>query len=286
MKRLVPIAAIFAFIASPGWAEPQRIVTVGSAVSETVAALGAESELVAVDSTSVYPPMIEKLPKIGYLRALSAEGVLSLRPTLVLLSADAGPRAAVAQLKSASIQVVAMPDGHSPATVTETVRRVATALGRVEAGESLAKRIEGEFAALSAALAKRKSSPKVLFILATSSGGLMASGTNTAASSIVELAGGGQAVTGYEGYKPISTEAAIAAEPDFILLPSHGVQTMGGGDAAKKIPQIALTKAGRLGHVVVMDSTFLLGFGPRTAQAAADLARRLHPGLALPDFAK
>ncbi len=285
MKRYFLIAALAALCASPVQAEPQRIVTVGSAVSEAVVVLGAEAELVAVDSTSVYPPALEKLPKIGYLRALSAEGVLSLRPTLVLITADAGPRAAVAQLKSASIPVVAMPDGHSPATVSETLRRVGTALGRAVAGERLAKRIEGEFAALAAALGKRKSSPKVLFILATSSGGLMAGGVNTAASSIIELAGGASAVTAYEGYKPLSAEAAVAAEPDFILLPSHGVASMGGADAAKAVPQIALTKAGRSGRVIVMDSTFLLGFGPRTARAAADLARRIHPGLALPDFA-
>jgi iron complex transport system substrate-binding protein len=117
-------AALVLLPAALGAAKPARIVAIGPAVSETVAALGAADSLVAVDSSSVYPPALRGLPQVGYMRALSAEGVLSLNPGVLLISADAGPPAALKQLRGTGLPVVVMPDGHSPATVMESVRRV------------------------------------------------------------------------------------------------------------------------------------------------------------------
>jgi iron complex transport system substrate-binding protein len=113
----------------------------------------------------------------------------------------------------------------------------------------------------------------------------MAAGRDTAAASIIALAGGALATDSYAGYKAITAEGAVASGPELILLPSHGVANMGGLDKAKAVPQIALTPAGRNGRVIVMETVYLLGFGPRTPRAAADLARQLHPGLVLPSFA-
>jgi iron complex transport system substrate-binding protein len=278
-------AALVLLPAALGAAKPARIVAIGPAVSETVAALGAADSLVAVDSSSVYPPALRGLPQVGYMRALSAEGVLSLNPGVLLISADAGPPAALKQLRGTGLPVVVMPDGHSPATVMESVRRVGAAIGAPDAAEALARRIGEEFAALERALQARTATPRVLFVLANTADSLMAAGRDTAAAAIIALAGGTLATDGHAGYKPVTAEGAVASRPDVILLPSHGVAAMGGLDRALKAPQIALTPAGRSGRVVVMETTYLLGFGPRAPRAAAELARALHPGLALPDWA-
>ncbi|MCC6468850.1 MAG: ABC transporter substrate-binding protein [Alphaproteobacteria bacterium] len=281
--RAALLAAALAFGAgAAASAEVERIVAIGPAVSETVAALGAADRLVAVDSSSQYPPRLRGLPQVGYMRSLSAEGVLSLRPGVLLITADAGPPAALAQLRGTGLPVVVMPQGHSPATVLESIRIVGDAIGRPVDGRDLAQKVDAEFAALARALAARNDTPRVLFVLANTADSLMAAGRETAAESIIALAGGKLAIDGYAGYKPITAEAAVASAPDVILLPSHGVDAMGGLDKALKVPQIALTPAGRSGRVVVMEMAYLLGFGPRAPQAAADLARRLHPGLALP----
>jgi iron complex transport system substrate-binding protein len=283
-----PVALAAALVLLPwaaGTAEPGRIVAIGPAVSETVAALGATDSLVAVDNSSVYPPALRSLPQVGYMRSLSAEGVLSLKPALLLISADAGPPAALKQLRDAGLPVVIMPEGHSPATVIGSIRRVGEAIAEPRQADALAQRVGEEFAALERALSARKETPRVLFVLANTADSLMAAGRETAADSIIRLAGGRLATDSYTGYKSITAEGAVASRPDVILLPSHGVAAMGGIDKALKVPQIALTPAGRSGRVVVMETAYLLGFGPRAPRAAADLARRLHPDLALPDWA-
>jgi iron complex transport system substrate-binding protein len=266
-------------------AEPGRVVAIGPAVSETVVALGATDSLVAVDSSSIYPAALRNLPQVGYMRSLSAEGVLSLKPGVLLISADAGPPAALTQLRGTGLPVVIMPEGHSPATVMESIRRVGKAIAQPGQADALAKRVGEEFAALDQALRARKETPRVLFVLANTADSLMAAGRDTAAASIIALAGGVLATDSYTGYKPVTAEGAVASAPDVILLPSHGVDTMGGLEKAMKAPQIALTPAGRAGRVIVMETTYLLGFGPRAPRAASDLVRQLHPGLPLPDWA-
>lgn len=287
-RRALTVAAALCLAASRARAADPgapRVVTVGGALTEIVYALGAEALLVGTDTTSLYPEAARATPKVGYARALSAEGVLSLRPGVLLISADAGPPAAVAQLRGTGLNVSVMPEGHVPATVAETIRLIGAAIGRPDPAEALARRVTTEFEELRQALAARRETPRVLFVLANTASSLMAAGRDTAAASIIALAGGALATDGYAGYKAITAEGAVASRPDVILLPSHGIAAMGGLDQAKKVPQIALTPAGRAGRVIAMETAYLLGFGPRAPRAAADLAHQLHPGLALPQWA-
>ena len=70
---------------------PQRWVSAGGALSEWVCALGGESKLVGVDTTSQHPQTLKALPSIGYQRQLSAEGILSLRPQILIGTEEMGP---------------------------------------------------------------------------------------------------------------------------------------------------------------------------------------------------
>jgi len=262
-----------------------RLVVVGGALTEIVYALGAEASLVAVDTTSQYPPdALKRLPNVGYMRALSAEGVLSLKPTLILADGDAGPPTALAQLKNAGAALVLLRKNPTPAGVVYKLRAVARVFGREAEGEKRAAAFEADMAALAAAIAKAGRRPKAVFLLSASRG-LLAAGQDTAADHMIALAGGVNAIQGYTGYKPLSGEAVIAGKPDVILATEHGLAQLGGAERLLERAELAATPAGREKRVVALDALLVLGFGPRTPLGIRFLAEKLHPGLALPPLA-
>lgn len=267
--------------ASRVWpASSRRVVIAGGDLTEIAFALGAGNMVVGADTTASWPPETDSLPKIGYMRRLSAEGVLSLRPDLIVLGEGAGPETAIAQLEAAGIAIAQAPGGEGVETVAPKIAFMGEQLGRGAEADLLIARFEAEIAALRAALAPVDTRPAVLFLISAGRGAPMAAGENTAAAAIIALAKGRNAVTGYEGYKPLSAEAAIAAAPEVLLLPAHAVDLLGGSEAVLARPEIAATPAGQARRVIVMDGLKLLGFGPRTPRAAAELARALHPARA------
>ncbi|MGE5766462.1 MAG: heme/hemin ABC transporter substrate-binding protein [Bacteroidota bacterium] len=283
MRRLLALLALLsAYAAAPAQAAG-GIVSVGGAVTEIVYALGQQDRLLAVDTTSLYPPETAELPNVAYLRQLSAEPILALGPALVLAAEDAGPPAALAQLRDAGVTVVTVPEDYTPEGVLAKIDIVAAALGVAAAGETLRDRTAGELAAVREAFANVGERPRVLFLLTISScRTTVAAGRNTSAEGIIALAGGENAVDGFESYKPLSPEAAVAAAPDVLLIGERSLDLLGGMEGLLAIPEVALTPAAQNRRVVVMDTLLLLGFGPRTAEAVATLGRQLHPSVVLP----
>lgn len=262
--------------------DSKRVVSVGGAVTEVVYALGLSDRVVAVDSTSRYPDDVTSKPDVGYMRQLAAEPILALEPSLVLAVEDSGPPAVLDQLHEAGVPVVLIPDDPSPRGVLDKITRIAAALGEQEKGRALRARLETELNTLAAAVARLPERPRVLFLLSVGGGGApLAAGRKTSAAGIVELAGGVNAVDAFEGYKPLSPEAAVAAAPDVILVTNRSLDLLGGEAGLLSIPEISLTPAGQSRRVVAMDGLLLLGFGPRTGVAIEQLARRLHPGTTL-----
>ena len=260
------------FFALPATAEaPRRVVTIGGSLTEIVYALEAQEILVGNDTTSYYPPAAERLPKVGYQRALSAEGIVSLYPDLVILTEEAGPPAVLAQLQAANIPILSLRAGRSLADVRDAIRVIARALKKEQAGRALTDAIDHQTAELAKVTAGQPTDKRVLFILQHGGGAPMAAGRETAADSIIRLSGARNAVSGYAGYKPLTPEAAAALQPDVILTTARGLVQAGGKDALLTAPGLSLTPAARTGSLIVMDALLLLGFGPRTVQAAATL---------------
>jgi iron complex transport system substrate-binding protein len=260
-------------------APPQRIVSLGGPVTETVFALGLGDQVVAVDLSSTYPAQAATRPKVGYIRAISAEGVLSMRPDLVIGTDDAGPRAALEQLHAAKTHLVLVPSEHTVEGARLKIRAVAKALGVTSKGEELVKKLDRDLAAAHKRMASSKTKPNVLFVYARGQGTLSVSGGATAADAMIHLAGGTNAVTGYTGYKPLTPEALATAKPEIIVLTTAGLQSVGGIDGLLAQPGVGLTPAGRQRRIIALDDELLLGFGPRLGLGVLEMARAIHPEL-------
>jgi len=277
---LLALAGVLSATGAMAEPTPARVVSIGGSVTEIVHALGEGDRLVARDTTSTYPDAVSDLPDVGYMRALSAEGVLSVDPDLVLAAEGAGPPETVATLTAAALPFVTVPGGHTRAAVRAKIIAVADALGVPDKGAALAARTDAALADAVADADSTTARPRVLFVLAIQGGRILASGTDTAADGMIALAGGVNAITGFDGYKPLTDEAIIAAAPDVILLMDRrGDLTIADADLLAN-PAIATTPAGQrgAGAIVRMDGLLLLGFGPRTPEAVTRLHAALYPG--------
>ncbi|MDN5864543.1 MAG: ABC transporter substrate-binding protein [Gammaproteobacteria bacterium] len=257
---------------------PGRLITLGGDITATVFALGAGECIVADDTTSEYPPAAKKLPRVGYLRSLNAEGVLALRPDTIIASEDAGPPTAIRQLRKAGVEVILLPEKHTVDGTITKIKKIAEVLGREQSGKRIVARMGATLDALDKKLGSIGQPKRVIFLL-TMGGSPMAGGTDTAANGIIELAGGINAAAGFSGYKPLSAEAMVRLEPDVILVMVESTKTRGGTDFVYGISGVKLTPAGRSHRIYAIDGTLMLGFGPRLGKAATKLAGILYPNL-------
>jgi iron complex transport system substrate-binding protein len=267
-------AAALAVCAGPLRAEPAplRVISAGGAFTEIVFRLDAQSLLVGTDTTSIYPAAAAALPKVGYLRQLSAEGVLSLKPTLLLTASEAGPPTVLQQLRAAGVQIVQGDGRHSIEALRGNVRLLGDALQRAERGRALDAELQRAWAATQAAITRRNPAPRALFVLSHAANQVQVAGTDTAADAMIRYAGGVNVMSAFSGYKPLAAEAVVAAAPDVIVTTKQGLDALGGMDALLARPGLALTPAGKARRVYGPDALAMLGFGPRLPQAVRELA--------------
>ena len=262
------------WLASGAWAAParQRIVSVGGALTEIVYALQGQADLVGVDTTSLFPDVAQKLPSVGYARTLSAEGVLALAPTRVLATEDAGPPSVIRQLMSAGVEVAVLPARHRFEGLCERVQRVGELIGRGAEARALQQSLVQQWARAQAQVAERGGKPpRVLFVLAHAPNQIMVSGADTSAQAMLDYVGARNVISGFNGYKPLTPEAVIAAQPELVLVTDQGLSAAGGVDGILRLPGLAQTPAGQQRRVLSFEAMFLLGFGPRLPAAVAAL---------------
>lgn len=270
------IAALAMCVATAAFAvTPSRVLSLGGDITETIYALDAQQTLVGVDTTSEWPAAAHALPSVGYVRQLAAEGVLALRPELVIATHDAGPPAVLEQLHSAGVRIERLPTTRTPAGVVAKVRRIGTLLDREAAAEVLAGQLEADYAELARAVAAMPHHPRVAFLMSTGAGSAMLAGRGTAAASAIALAGGSNVGDSFDGYKPVSAEAFAALMPEVIVVMDPSGPANGRIEDVLRLPGVAMTPAGRARRVVFVDGQALLGFGPRNAGQERALQRRL-----------
>jgi iron complex transport system substrate-binding protein len=256
----------------------QKIITAGSAMTETVCALGLCDQIIASDRTSLYPPEIQKLPSIGYRSGISSEGIISLRPSLLVAEKDYVEPAVLTQIQSAGIKVLIIERAYTIDGTKNLIRQIASELNKKAEGEKIITTIESQLAETKALIKKSKVTPKVLCVYNRGTSSVDIAGTRTF-SSILPYAGAESAITGVDGYKPLNTEALISSNPDYLLMFESGVQSLGGIEGVLKVAGVNQTTAGKKRQIIVMDGIKLSNFGPRFGEAVRELALQIHPGI-------
>ncbi|OAN89862.1 ABC transporter substrate-binding protein [Marinobacter sp. EhC06] len=264
-RVLVWLLLATAFGASAQAGDSPRVVTADGAITEIVYRLGLESLLVGVDTTSGYPEQTESLPKIGYLRALPFEGVLALKPDLLITSEQAAPAENLERLARAGVQVEKLPSARTPEAALERIVTVGGLLGEEEKAEVLASELRSKINRIQRASATRGNPPTVLFILAAGNHSVMLAGEGTSASALLDAVGAINAASGIQGYKPANREAILASRPDAIVI----AESTPGQFTIGSWPEVERLDAWQSGHRLVADGMMLLGFGPRLPDAMA-----------------
>jgi iron complex transport system substrate-binding protein len=274
-------AAIVVVATGAQAADTSRIISVGGAVTEILYALGADKNIVAVDTTSFYPLRAQtEKASVGYMRALSAEGVLGLRPSLIIATEGAGPKETMSVLEAAKVPLIVVPDHHNAEGIVEKIQIIAKAVGAQARGQCMIETVKKDLDDLAKLRPQIKAPERVMFVLSLVNGRAMVAGGHTAADGVIKMTGAVNAITDYDGYKPISDEAVVAAKPDVILAMAHGGPNHVEAAELFALPAFGATPAARNKRFIVIDGLSLLFFGPRTARAARELSIAIHPELA------
>lgn len=258
---------------------PQRIVPLNGDIAEIVFALGLGGEVVGTDTSATFPAEAASKPKIGYQRTLSAEGILSLTPTIAIGTPEAGPPEVLDQVRNAGVRVEIVPAPATLDAVPQRIRDVAGKVGAAEAGATLADKLSEEITAAKAAVPAGRPKPLVAFLYLRT-GTALIGGVGSRADTMITAAGAVDAGTeaGIKGFKPITPEALATAKPDVILVLDGGLKAVGGVGGLLAVPGVAQTPAGAARRIVSLDDQYLLGLGPRAGQALKELIGKLHSG--------
>jgi iron complex transport system substrate-binding protein len=266
-----------------GQTAPQRIVCIGQSYNEMIYALGAQANLVGVDYSSTFPPEIKKLPTVGYHRALSAEGILSLKPTLILEDNNIGPDNVVRQLQALQVPMKTFHAKNDSIEGTKALlREMGAFFHKEQRAEELCAQMDREMAAAAVDVKKYKTTPRVavihfgrasnMYLLVGNGGG----GDASTAGKMVELAGGQMAVQQPGMQRMVSPEIVAKINPQVILITEYGFDHLGSVEQAKTLPGVAETDAARNNRIYRVPEHDLMYFGPGTGESITRLAQLVH----------
>ncbi|APA91694.1 MULTISPECIES: hemin ABC transporter substrate-binding protein [Myroides] len=249
----------------------ERIISLNGAITETLVALGEKENIIAVDVTSTYPEDIKTTAQdLGHTSKISIESIMALKPTIIYATEKDLNDDFKSQLEKTKIRLEVIKQEFSLEGTKTLIKTVAKSLNN-ENYQPLLDKIDQDLQDLPSF----ENKPKVLFIYARGAATLLVAGDKTPVNNIVGLAGGQNAVTEFEDFKPLTPESLLNSDPDYILMFTTGLQSMGGVDGVLKIDGINKTNAGKNKKVIAMDGLLLSGFGPRVGQAAKELNQLL-----------
>ncbi len=262
---------------------PQRIVCIGEQYNEMIYALGAEANLVGVDYSSTYPPQIKNLPTVGYHRALSAEGILSLHPTLIIHDNNIGPDAVVRQLQALHVPMKTFQaKDNSIEGLKALLREMGAYFHKQQRAEDLCAKIDRQMAAAAIAVKKYPTTPRVdiihfgrasnVYLLVGNGGG----GDAGTAGKMVELAGGKMAIDRPGMMRMASPEIIAKSNPQVILMTEYGFDRLGSPEQAKALPGVAQTDAARHNRIYRVPEHELMYYGPDVGENIIKVARLIH----------
>lgn len=258
--------------------QEKRIVCISKQLSEIIWALGAQQDIVAVDLSSTYPPEIKSLPTVGYHRALTAEGILAARPTLILHDNNIGPEQVVRQLEDLKIPMkVFESKGNSIDSTKMLIREMGSFFNQTEKAEALCAQLDQDMAI---AMENAKTYPDTVNVLiihyGQASNVYLVMTQKSTAAQMIQWAGGKMAVTDERGMRQLSAEVVAAADPDVILLTDFGYDRLGTPEKIKELPGVAGTRAALNNRIYRVEEHDLVYLGPRTGKNVLMLQKLIH----------
>ncbi|MEZ9905944.1 hemin ABC transporter substrate-binding protein [Vibrio breoganii] len=259
-----------AFANSTG--EQNRIISVGSSITELMYALDAKEQLVAIDVTSRHFDQSGSLPQVGYHRQLSAEGLMAQNPTHVIGSHEMGPDSTLKLLKSAGIEVITVPSGDSEADLAGRIDAIAKITGKEEQAKALKQDLHQQIETLSNLDSTHQ--PKAIFAMLSEGRPATVAGSETTIDKIIELAGATNPINGnFSSYKSMSFEAIVGVQPDYILVAQRTWDALGGQQGIiDKFPLLAATPAAADNKIIPIPSSAIIGgFGIESVELSQTL---------------
>lgn len=283
-RSLLALVALLACTPAGDRDAKPRVVGVSKQINELLYVIGAQDVLVARDLTSVYPKEITKLPSVGYHRALSAEGIVSVHPTLVLTDGNVGPPPVLEQIRKVGIPVLEMRPGSTPDSAQLLLAALGERFGRRAAADSVLTLWRAGMAQVvrdSAALGRPGRQPRVLVMhFGQLANNYLAVNRGSAADRVIGWAGGINAIDSVGGMTRLTPELIARAAPDVILATDVGFDRVGSAEKFAALPGVALTPAAKTGRIYRVDESEIMYFGPRTPAAVARVAALLHERVA------
>ena len=259
-------------------AEVPRIVSIGGSITEIVYALGKGEWVVGRDTSSYYPDAVKAIPTVGYVRQLNPEGILSLRPSLVIGPEGLNPPTIVSQLQDAEVQVELLSKAESCEDTKTSIRSLGKILNTEPSASDLLQILENDLSLLAKALEPRVNLPRkralMLYVRGNRSQFILGKGSGP--SRMLEIAGAENVGDQVDGVKPITAEAMVALQPEVLIFFQKGVASIGGIEKLDELPGVSFTPAGKQRRFVIMDDLYLAGYGPRCGKAALDLFKGIH----------
>ncbi len=258
--------------------DDSKIITVGGAITETVYALEKWSNVIATDPSSTYPPEVFRMPRVPYVRNLTSEGLLSMNSSLIIASDEAKPASAIQQIRDAGTPVLLVKEEKSLDGVIHKLQTIGAALSSEGKAAELIELNKSNYQKAAELRESLQTKPRVMFVLETRNGSsFMVAGAGTGADKMLSLAGAENVFSSINGYRPVSNEAILSANPDYVLM--FDTRFDGINDGLRNTPGVNLISAVQNDQIIGIDGNFILGFGPRFGEAILALMDVLHPEL-------
>jgi len=261
-----------------------RYVVISPIYNEIIWALGAQDSVVGIDLSTTYPPEVKNVKTVGYHRALSAEGILSLHPTAVIHDNNIGPPQVVQQLQQLNIPMKTFSAKNDSIDGAKALIREMGAYFHKEArAEELRNTLDAQRTASLEKVKRYPDHPRVAVIhfgrasnvyMVVGNGG---GGDGGGVSQMIELAGGQMAVENRGMQRMESPEILAQANPDVILLTDYGYDRLNGSlDQIKALPGVGTSNAAKNNHIYRIEENVLNYFGPRSGENIAKVAAIIH----------
>jgi len=246
-----------------------RIVSVGGSVTEILYALGAQKKIVAADTSSLYPAQVNQLPKVGYYRQLSVEGILAMQPTHLFAAMGVGPNEVLTQLSNVGVQVHVFEQARTVAGLLNMIREIGHQAGLQAQAEQLEKQVNDQLSAIKKINIKPEQ--RAVFLMSAGERGIMAAGKNTVPNLIMQIAGLRNPYDNIEGFKPVSIESFLAIAPTHVLIAEHRTGGLSASELCKK-PALEKWSHAQGCNLHIVDALLFLGLTPRLPHAVAQFA--------------